>query len=243
MWLCRSAFKVLSVSQPFADRLSTKGARGKVVVVPNNYPKAFVVNKGNISVESGRLDDRELRICYVGSLGHWNDSELYLNFIEQFVRTSKLPVSVLFVVPKQSAKILHEALAKRPIPPEVVKVKTLPQEKVRDEIETCTVGIYLMRHVDGRLGVKCVEYLAAGVPVIVSENIRGAANCVRSNGVGFVIDDDWANFDAAMRFAETVMRDRAAWREKCRELAVTEFSPLAVASKLASLYVDACLEC
>ena len=82
-----------------------------------------------------------------------------------------------------------------------------------------TAGLQIMEHEDTRLSIKFVEYLAAGLPVLVAANVRGAADCVRRCGVGVVLDPDHANLEQALELVAASHADRAHWRDKCRRIA------------------------
>ncbi len=68
---------------------------------------------------------------------------------------------------------------------------------------------------------KFPEYLACGLPVVVSKGARGAAGVVEQRGVGVVVDLE--DMDAGIRrvvdFAASYRRDAAPVKERCRATA------------------------
>jgi glycosyltransferase involved in cell wall biosynthesis len=71
---------------------------------------------------------------------------------------------------------------------------------------------------------KLVEYLVAGLPVIVSEDVRGAADVVDDHDVGLVIDNDLGKKCEALEFIHVVSRNKWFCRTKCKSLAAELFS-------------------
>ena len=54
-----------------------------------------------------------------------------------------------------------------------------------------------MNKKDTRVGVKFIEYVAAGIIPIVHENVQGAAKLVEKFNIGFVFnDEDYKNSDS-----------------------------------------------
>jgi glycosyltransferase involved in cell wall biosynthesis len=85
-----------------------------------------------------------------------------------------------------------------------------------------------------RLGVKIVEYLACGLPIIVNPHVGAAAQLVREHGVGVVLDSLEADVIRAALgslFAQQPMPSRRA-----RELAEHTFSLAAVADRYLAIY-------
>lgn len=239
VWLCRVAVRTLAVSNPFAESLAKGVYREKIVVIPNNYPAIFDTNRAILPADAVSSRGSEITLGYVGSLGHWNDADLYIEFLERFIQYANYPVSILFIIPTRSRSVLEESLSKSRSIKDIAKIVTLAQKDVYWALSSCTVGLQLMRRVDERVGIKCVEYLAAGLPVIASENIRGAADIIQRHNVGFLVDPTMSNVMGAVNFAKSVSHHRNAWKILCLQLAQTEFSTGTIADKVAAVYVAA----
>ncbi|MEM7763630.1 MAG: glycosyltransferase [Pseudomonadota bacterium] len=241
--ICRSARAIVAISRPFATSLNEGSNDPRYVVIPNNYPSSFLLSEiVDNDIEAGQQvegsdEEEPPTICYVGSLGHWNRVEDYLHLFDQLHTRSEELIRLLFVVPKQCRRQVEDALLKYSMPlRECVEMDSVPQTQVADRIKGCVAGLQLMSVVDDRLSVKCVEYLAAGVPVIVSENVRGAAHVVETAGVGIVLANDALDIDDVWSFVQDVEHRRDHWRDLCREFASDTFSPNAVAERLDELY-------
>jgi len=238
--LCSAAVCTFVVSAEFAQSLRAQTPHGKFRVIPNNYPLTFDMRRSEISSHSTNSSNAN-SLAYVGSLGHWNDADLYLQFLREFENHIDVPTRATFFVPNQSAQTLRDSISAEQLRLVEANVKSVAQQCVAEELEPFAVGMYLMRTPDTRLGVKFVEYLAAGLPVIVSENVRGAADIVRTHGVGIVLEADLGNMEDIVEFVESVHKNRRQWREKCRAFARHEFSTIAVARKTLSAYESALL--
>lgn len=78
--------------------------------------------------------------------------------------------------------------------------------------------------------------MAARIPILVSENVVGAAEIVRKYGVGFVLDSNLGNLKDAIIFLNNVETEKKIWREKCCSVAREYFSTESVVKQLSHLY-------
>jgi len=232
--LCRKSDAVIAISSPFLESLKVIAPNSRVVMIPNNYPSTF--RKGGKTGSGERGSSGDIKICYVGSFGHWNTPEPYLRFLEYSTGDNKFSVGAKLIVQSQSVQFLNVSLKKVKIDNAKLTVISSLQGDVFGHMSDCVVGMQMMTRPDDRLSIKFVEYLAAGLPVIVSENVRGAADIVKKHEVGFVINDDLSNKQEALQFIHNVAKNRAFWRDKCRNLAEKLFSCNVVSKKLKNLY-------
>jgi glycosyltransferase involved in cell wall biosynthesis len=84
-----------------------------------------------------------------------------------------------------------------------------------------------------RLGVKVVEYLSCGLPVIVNSNVGGAAHVISVHDVGAVVD---LGHPASIDRLRRLFQCAPAMRERCRAVAESEFSVAASAARWVALY-------
>lgn len=235
--LCQKSDVVIAISNPFLESLKEVAPSSRFELIPNNYPSKFTKGTKDVKVIGREGESSEnIKICYVGSFGHWNSPEPYLQFLEYLVADSRSSVGAKFIIQSQSLSFLEACLSKVKFNHEKLTVISSSQEDVIDHMSDCVVGIQIMSRPDDRLSIKFVEYLAAGLPVIVSENVRGAADIVKNYKVGFVLNDDFSNKHEALQFISNVVNDRMFWRTKCRNLAEELFSCDVVSKKLKRLY-------
>jgi len=156
--------------------------------------------------------------------------------LEYSIGDDRFSLGAKFIIQSQSLLFLKASLNVVKIDHTRLTVMSSSQGDVFGHISDCVVGMQIMSRPDDRLSIKFVEYLAAGLPVIVSENVRGAADIVKRHEVGFVLNDDFSNKREALQFIHNVAKDRMFWREKCKNLAEKLFSCNVVSKKLKSLY-------
>lgn len=235
--LCQKSDVVIATSNPFLESLKVVAPSSRFELIPNNYPAKFSKVTKDVKVIGRDCENSgNVKICYVGSFGHWNSPEPYLQFFEYLVAESGSSIGAKFIVQSQTMSFLEACLSKVKFNHENLTVISSSQEDVIDHMSDCVVGIQIMSRPDDRLSIKFVEYLAAGLPVIVSENVRGAADIVKIYKVGFVLNNDLSNKHEALQFISDVANERTFWRNKCRNIAEELFSCDVVSRKLRRLY-------
>lgn len=111
------------------------------------------------------------------------------------------------------------------------------REELREWMSAADAGIHAMSTGPDsatRLGVKIVEYLACGLPIIVNPHVGAAARLVRENGVGAVLE----GVDAAEIRAKLapLFEQHPVPSSASRELATRTFSLGACADRYLGLY-------
>ena len=232
----------IATSPAFGRHLVASLSAARIRVIPNNYPLSFgsqvtrAPSREDDTLPGSVLPGSALRLCYVGTFGHWNSIDAYASFLV-CLRSTGAIVDVLFVTPEAAKNQvdvgLREALDEEGITWQVI---SLAQDEIGEIVSPYLAGMQLMDLEDPRLSIKVVEYLASGLPVLVSENVRGAAELVAEHGVGFILAKDLSNIAECREFLQKVATDRIAWSERCRKLAYAQFSPETVAAEIASVY-------
>ncbi len=232
--LCQKSDRTIAISHPFRDSLKSIAIDSRIEVIPNNYPDSF--NKNNKSKKRQREEPEIIKICYVGTFGHWNNPEPYFRFLAFAIKNSQVSIRAKFIVSSKTVYFLEEFLEKEGIDRSKLSVQSALQEDMSEHMSDCVVGLQIMTKPDDRLSIKFVEYLAAGLPVIVSENVRGAADIVKKYEVGYILKSDFSNQRQVLEFISDVSKNREFWRDKCKNIAEELFSPGVVSKKLKSLY-------
>ncbi len=170
----------VAISNTFGDYLSKY--KDNIVIIPNNS----AMDSKQVVYKRIRENSRN-SLCFVGSLGYgWNNVNEYISFMKKVWEIYPDINLELYLL---NQDIAIKELKAAGIPPEKYKIDTLPQSEVNRTISGCIAGLQIMSQPDSRLGIKTVDYLAAGVPVICNNNAQGAASIVRSYGVGWNIDE------------------------------------------------------
>lgn len=149
---------------------------------------------------------------YTGSLGHWNNIRLYLDFF--LLIHESFPLSVFKILTGTSSHKLEKDLNDPKYKSIIKKIKiyyNVPINKLAYHYESCAYGLQLMNKKDNRVGVKFIEYIAAGIVPIINENVQGAAYISKKNQIGVVLTNDEINTDEIVRkIKETSMIDKSA---------------------------------
>lgn len=140
--------------------------------------------------QSVKKEDVNENFLYTGTLGHWNDISIYFDFF--LIIANALPSSKLIVCTSSPTyKIIpvlntpkYHSLKER-----VEIYFNVPYTKLPIFYARCTYGLQLMNKKDTRVGVKFVEYVAAGLIPIVNTNVMGAVDLVKKYNIGVVVDD------------------------------------------------------
>ena len=231
--LCQKSDRTIAISEPFRDSLNRIAINSRIEVIPNNYPVSFNLNSKN---EKQREKTEIIKICYIGSFGHWNNPGPYFRFLAFAIKNSRVSIRAKFIVSSKTVYFLEEFLEKEDFDRSKLSVQSVLQSDMFNHMSDCVVGLQIMTSPDDRLSIKFVEYLSAGLPVIVSENVRGAADIVKKYEVGYILKSDLSNQNQALEFIYDVSENREIWRDKCKNIAEELFSPEVISKKLKSVY-------
>lgn len=125
---------------------------------------------------------------YTGSLGAWNKLDTYLDFFQKYNNINK--DSKLIICTSTSKDRVDSILCQKQYKDIYDKVKVLynvPYSDLPKVYSECDFGLQLMLKKDSRVGVKVIEYVAAGLQPIVHENVQGAAFICEKYKIGIVI--------------------------------------------------------
>lgn len=151
----------------------------KHVVIYNPADLNRVLYKGS--------ESRKNDFVYSGSLGNWNNIQLYLDFFlkaKEILSDSKL--HILTSTPRSKIASVYEKEKYDSIRSDVELVFNATEEQIRYYYGISKYGLQLMSKKDSRVGVKVVEYIVAGVIPIVSDNVMGAAKMVDKYNAGII---------------------------------------------------------
>lgn len=127
---------------------------------------------------------------YTGSLGQWNRLETYLDFFAHYHELNNN--SRLIICTSTSAKRVNPILSLpcyNSIKRKISVYYNIPTKKLPFYYAQCDFGLQLMQKKDSRVGVKVVEYIAAGIVPIVHVNVQGATEVLKKYHLGIIIDD------------------------------------------------------
>jgi glycosyltransferase involved in cell wall biosynthesis len=175
-------------------------------------------------------------IAYQGSLGLMNSNLAEVAEYFAVIRKS-LPAVRFLVLTSNRTVNIPEMLARYGIAPDTFAVRHPRQSELAAWLSVADAGIHAMSPGPDsatRLGVKVVEYLSCGLPLIVNEHVGAAADLVRRYGVGVVAN---IGDPAALAAQLTALFSRTPMpAESSRSLARELFSVESCARRYTALY-------
>lgn len=196
--------KTLFISDLFRDAVLK---RHSIKLDDNKY--CLVYNPINYKhFHSVQNHDQDNNFLYTGSLGHWNNISIYLDF---FLKVAdKMPSSKLIVC---TGSPIHKIEPTFNLPKyDAIRNRveihySVPYSELPSFYARCTYGLQLMSKKDTRVGVKFIEYIAANLIPIVNTNVMGAAALARKYEIGIVLDDETEEVDSIINRLEQIKQN------------------------------------
>jgi glycosyltransferase involved in cell wall biosynthesis len=168
-------------------------------------------------------------VAYVGTLAAWQCAEEMIRLFAQ-LRHHDPQTFLLLLAPRNDHQKAHSLLSRHQIPPRDVLVAELPHSQVAAALQRAHGGMLLRRdHPVNQVSspTKFGEYLAAGLPVIMTDRIGDFSSLAASSGIGIVLepavlDADHFPSDDLRRivdFLRTSMSRRQEIATRCRRTA------------------------
>lgn len=216
---------VLCVSEPMADLYKSKFqlSAGKASVVPCttvvDQALRAQVNRSSVRELLG-LSDRLVVAFYGGASVYQCFDESLTLFRQLQKRTSHLHLLIL-----SSDLDLQKKLANE-LPSSLYSFLSLAPQDTFHYLVSADVGMLIREPIEiNRVAspVKLAEFLACGVPVVLTEGVGDYSTLVHKNGCGLVIRyPGTSNIDEITHFLQEVETRRSQFQEKCTSLAKVE---------------------
>lgn len=178
-------------------------------------------------------------VVYCGSITPYQMVEESVDLFREIL-TMRPDATFLGITP--SVTLLTELLRARGVPSEKFQIISAPHSEVPKLLAAGDLAVLLReRSLVNAVAspVKFAEYLAAGIPVVLTEGIGDYSDLVRSNGVGCVLPDVRANeksHDDLNAFLIAYSRNAPDVRANCYALARRELSAARARDAVNSLY-------
>lgn len=149
-----------------------------------------------------RANHNDIVFLYTGSIGQWNKIENYLTFFREF--NSRNPQSRIIICTTASKSKIDSIIntSYRSLIDKISVYFNVVIDELPKYYSQCDFGLQLMTKRDSRVGVKYIEYLAAGLTPIVSENVEGAAEISRKYNLGVIISNSDSPDDIFRKIVE-----------------------------------------
>lgn len=212
------------------------GARRVLIPICVDTREFYFDERARVAMRREHNWDSRLVVAYQGSLGLLNRN--IHNVADYFTFLQELrPDAYFLVLTSGTGAVVADIMEQHGVKPSHFLARESPPSELRRWLSAADVGIHVMaRGPDSptRLGVKFVEYLSCGLPVIVNANVGAAAELVNVHRVGAVIDLEQRQ--AAQRNLEQLLGQSDLVRQRCRRVAEELFSVEACARKYLDLY-------
>jgi len=216
-YVMKNCDRMVVVSNQFKSYILNKSKYkilSKIVVIPN---RTLI----DMNINLTQKHSNKILLVYSGSYAIWqNSSELKKLFIQalnifndvifKIISYEQEKFQSLF---SQESKLLHKI--------DIVSVEPV---KVKEELSKCNCGILLrennlINNVSSPL--KFAEYLAAGLPVLLSEGVGDTESIIKKYDVGIIIKNN--NYITALKDLRELLNDKDVYR-RCLRVADKEFN-------------------
>ena len=189
-FICNTVSKIIYISEGMKEYYISfhNIFQSKMVYLPLCYDISDSITK----IEFNKHIDTKINLLYIGSMNigmHNNDIYHYLKRCKEILNLNKL-VNFIFVFPKVTNEI-KQLFYTDPIYDEKVQFY---EGKIEVEywLKNANFGIYFLKDAldsNTRYGVKSVEYLCNGLPIIFDSGAGGIGDVAIKNNLGFNISD------------------------------------------------------
>lgn len=220
-WALGRADGILCVSERLRRRCRgwRPDAAEKATIIPCCYDPHLArrdeTTVTRLRMELGVETARDFVLVYAGSLSAWNRPDLILAAYHAFRSFDAGTKLLLLTGSAAEARAIFGREAG-------VIVRSVPHADIQHYLALADLGLLLRdRSSVNRVAspVKFAEYLACGVPVLVSPGVGDFAGMVAREGVGFVLREDLP----LERVASEVRMQRATLRRRCMDVAARYF--------------------
>jgi glycosyltransferase involved in cell wall biosynthesis len=212
----RDADHIVVLTERARGALQRRGVQRPVMVVPTC-----------VDLEAFRpaAAPAELTFVYTGSLGTFYALEAMLAFVGR--ARAREPRARLRLVTREAPAFVDAAIGTAGLDRDAVSVEAVDHAGIPAVLGAASVGLAFYRpgvsH-DGRCPTKAGEYLACGLPVVVTAGVGDMDRLVTEHRVGVIVNDfTEAAYERALDALEKLLLepDLAA---RCRALAESHFS-------------------
>ncbi|MBT8390611.1 MAG: glycosyltransferase [Ignavibacteria bacterium] len=191
--------------------------KNKIEVIPNRTKIIYT----EAEILKNKLTKKELIECvYSGSLANWQGTHFFYDLLESLIKV--IPEIRFKILSYENNLLQNSAWQKRGLE-NVVKRMSLSQENVVSELVKSNFGILLRpKHILSKVcsPIKFAEYLAAGLPLILNEDIGDTGETILKHRVGVIIKN--SDFDKAASDMRALLLDEDIY-SRCIGVAKSEF--------------------
>jgi len=197
------------MAEHFVDQYQAKDVRLVPISFARDVFKFSADGRARHRAQLGWTDEKVF--VYSGSLGM---SHINVAALERlFGLAMSVPGTKLLFLSGEAEAAIHALMKSVGADPDRYRIVRPRQDEMGDWLSVGDVGLHaLSRQHDyrTRLGTKVVEYWGGGMPTIVNENVGAAADYIRADDVGRVVNDATTTLEFAGLVSECLRLDRAS---------------------------------
>lgn len=195
------------------------------------HSKKFMLPEGARQVRRQELGfENKFVFLYLGTLTLWQWPDAMFSIYAQICKKREDTLFYL-LLPESDHTVANQFLEKFEIPKESYRLHSLPHDQVGSVIGAADAG-FLLREKSPINFVssptKFGEYMAAGVPVIATENIGDISEIIQQEKIGLILNLDKPtissmHLDKIFKFIDEVQQNRPEWAARCQNIAETQW--------------------
>jgi glycosyltransferase involved in cell wall biosynthesis len=218
-------FRAAVVRHPAYRNIPSDVVNEKVVLIPNctdmNRFQPDPLSRNRLRLEWG-LQESVVFLWLVGAVKKWHMPREVAEFYKAARRVIR---NAHLVVLTRDGKA-KEALDQVGVPGDGYTIYSPVPEEVAKYIVIGDIGIsFLVREAGHSAAVKSAEYLACGLPVVVSAGQSGFDELVQANDIGVVVKQySEGEYEDVAREIVKLLRDRTMLEQRSRAVAMQTFS-------------------
>ena len=241
----KRAHSIVVLSEKLRDDFRQKfGVSAPVEVIPCCVNiEAFQFNpatRESCRRELGLVDER--LFVYVGKAG----SRCLVDEMFAFFKVAQAQIGSsarLLILSGEEPELFHQSAERQGVSRDYYAVKYVGREKVSRYLSTADAGLAFIRSAECERGsspIKIGEYLAAGLPVVMTERIGDYSEWIAQHKLGAVIGTlDQEHYAEAVRSLMEIWAKGDSFRAECRKFAETKVSIEAVgAARYGKVYEE-----
>lgn len=163
---------------------------------------------------------------YTGSVGTWYFLEGMLDLF--YIAKRNIPTAHFLFLNLGQKEFIRNIILQKNLDLNDFTIMGAPYDRISDYISECDVGIIFYKQTFSRLAccpIKFAEYLACGIPVIISLGVGDTAEIVEKEKIGIVIDG-FSNsaYSRAITHLKQLLSEGQTLKKRCCAIAEKYFS-------------------
>ena len=215
-YFIRKADEIIVLTQKAKDLLADKNNKAGITIIPTCVDlENFIPNR----VPTGRV-----AVVYTGSIGTWYMLKEMVDFYKALLETNR-DAKFLIITHSDHNMIKRDVLKDTE---GNIFIKMANPKEVPAHLNRSDMGIFFIKPCFSKAAscpTKFAEYLACGLPVIISRGIGDTERIVKENNIGVVVEDFSAiEYKRAIFKLNELLIERDSLRDRCRKVAEKYFS-------------------